>query len=137
MSNNSAEKVECWNTLLSLRNLNYSRNCIIAGDLNIIQNSVEKRGGIFGRDPSRENLEEIIMDWDLLDIPPQHGKFTWSNIHTSPGHIVARLVYFLVHNSFLHQNASIKSYVLPSLILDHNPISIHLQSLPSYGPLPF
>jgi hypothetical protein len=54
-----------------LRNSDYYENYIIAGDLNIIRNNAEKRGGIFGRDPFCDNLEELIMEWDLLDIPPQ------------------------------------------------------------------
>jgi len=134
MPNNPAKKVKCWNTMLSLRNLDYSKNCIIAGDLNIIRNNVEKRRGIFGRDPFCDNLQELIMEWDLLDIPPQWGKFTLTNICVDPGHIAARMDCFLVHNSFLHHNAAIKSYILPSLISDHKPISLHLSALPNYWP---
>jgi hypothetical protein len=58
---NPPEKDECWSTLLNLRNSDYSENCIIIGDLNIIGNNAEKRGGVFGREPFRDNIEEIIM----------------------------------------------------------------------------
>jgi hypothetical protein len=40
----------------------------------------EKKGGSFGRDPFRENLEGIIKEWDLLDINPQKGRYMWSNM---------------------------------------------------------
>jgi hypothetical protein len=45
MPNNPAEKAECWNSLLSLRNSDLSNNNIIVDDLNIIQNSAEKKEG--------------------------------------------------------------------------------------------
>jgi hypothetical protein len=62
MLNNPTENVECCKSLLRLRKTDYSNNCIIACDLNIIRNSVEKRGVIFGRDPFIDNMEEIVLD---------------------------------------------------------------------------
>jgi hypothetical protein len=53
------------------------------------------------------------------------------------GTLLTRLDHFIVHSSCLHWNAPIKSYFFPSLILDHKPISLHIQALPKYGPLPF
>jgi hypothetical protein len=38
---------------------------------------------------------------------------------------------------FLHQKVSLKSHILHSFISNHKPISLHLQALPNYGPLPF
>jgi len=132
MLNNPIEKVECWNTLHNLSNSFYSQNNIITVDLNIIRNNTKKRGGIYGRHPFRDNMEELILEWDLLDIPPQLGKFTWSNMRARCGHIATRLDWILVNNNFLNQNASIKSYILPSLISNHKPISLHLKSLSNY-----
>jgi hypothetical protein len=53
------------------------------------------------------------------------------------GFIAARLDHFLVHSSHLHHKSSIKSYIFPSITFDHKPISLHLQTLPNFGPLPF
>jgi hypothetical protein len=36
-----------------------------------------------------------MQDWDLLDIKPSTGKYTWSNKRVGPGHIAARLDRFL------------------------------------------
>jgi hypothetical protein len=86
------------------------------------------------RDPFRENLEGIIEEWDLLNINPQKGRYTWSNMRFGPGHITDILDRFLIHNSFLSSNSSMKSFVLPSFTSDHKPISLILHNLLEYGP---
>lgn len=73
----------------------------------------------------------------MLDVKPQKGKFTWSNMRYGPGHITTRLDCFIVHISFLILDSTLKSYILPSIISDHKPISLHIQAVPVYGPLPF
>jgi len=50
--------------------------CIIVGDLNVTVHSSEKRGESVVRDPFREKLEELIVDWHLLDIKLIKGKYT-------------------------------------------------------------
>jgi len=52
-------------------------------------------------------------------------------------HIAARLDCFLIHNNVLLQNSSIKFYILASITLNYKPMSLHIQSLQNYGPLPF
>jgi hypothetical protein len=54
----------------------------------------EKRGGSIVRDPSRENMEDLISSLDLFDVQPSKGKFTWNNRRAGPGHIEARLIVF-------------------------------------------
>ena len=44
--------------------------------MNITLALSEKKGGSLVRDPAREWVEGIIMDWDLEDIKPNKGKFT-------------------------------------------------------------
>jgi hypothetical protein len=56
-----------------------SQSCIIVGDFNVTISSQEKKGGSMVRDPLREKVEELIEDWDLIDIKPIRGKYTWSN----------------------------------------------------------
>ena len=64
---------------------------ILAGDFNAIRNNTEKMGGFYCRDPSHDRMEDIILDYNLIDVSPLKGKFTWTNKHLGLGHIVAPL----------------------------------------------
>ena len=97
----------------------------------------EKKGGSPVRDPAREWVEDIISGWDLADIKPSRGKFTWSNKRVGPGHIAARLDRFLVHSSFLTLGLFANSEILQACTSDHKPISLALTSGEKLGPIPF
>ena len=77
------------------------------------------------------------MDWDLGDIKPSKGKFTWTNKRVGPGHIVARLDRFLVHTSFLTLGLFANSEILQACTSDHKPISLSLTPGENMGPIPF
>jgi hypothetical protein len=103
MPSNPMEKYICWRSLQSLKDIEFAVDCILAGDFNVVRNSSEKRGGFFGWVPFRENLEELLVDWDMLDINPQKGRYTLSNMRSVLGHITAKLDHFLIHSNFLPQ----------------------------------
>jgi hypothetical protein len=109
----------------------------VAGDLNVTLSQVEKKGGSIVRDPAREWVEDLISDWELEDIIPTNGKFTWSNRRLGPGHIAARLDRFLVQSSFLSLGLLATSKVLPHSTSDHKPVSLSLFPPSTLGPLPF
>ena len=67
-------------------------NIIIVGDLNVTLAAKEKKGGSPVRDPTREWVEDIILDWELEDIKPSHGKFTWTNKRRDPGQLLLALI---------------------------------------------
>ena len=67
-------------------------NIILASHLNIILNQAEKRGGSLVRDPIREQVDELVLDWEVSDVIPSKGKFTWTNKRLSPRHISAGLM---------------------------------------------
>ena len=69
---------------------------MLAGDLNVTLALAEKKGGSLVRDPAREWVEDLMLEWDLEDITPDKGKYTWSNKRIGPGHIAARLDRFLI-----------------------------------------
>ena len=51
--------------------------------------STEKKGSSLVRDPAREWVEDLMIDWDLEDVKPEWGKYTWSNKWVGLGHIAA------------------------------------------------
>jgi len=91
----AGEKKSCWESIKSMVDSEDLRNVIIAGDLNLTLSLAQKRGGSVVRDSSRELVEDLLQDWDLIDIKPSSGKYTWSNKRLSLGHIAARLDLFL------------------------------------------
>lgn len=132
-----SEKKFCWDSLQSFLLLHSPENIIIAGDLNVTLAAEEKKGGSPVRDPAREWVEDIIIGWDLEDIKPSAGKFTWSNKILGPSHIATRLDRFLVQSSFLSSGLMASSKILPNCISDHKPISLELSMDGSLGPIPF
>eukprot|EP00253_Pinus_taeda_P014894 PITA_14894 len=112
-------------------------NIIIAGDLNVTLAAEEKKGGSPVRDPAREWVEDIMTGWDLEDIKPSAGKYTWSNKILGPSHIAARLDRFLIQASFLTSGLMASSKILPNCTSDHKPISLKLSMDGFIGPIPF
>ena len=109
----------------------------MAGDLNVTLALAEKKGGSIVRDPAREWVEDLMLDWDLEDITPDRGKFTWSNKRLGPGHIAARLDRFLIHSSFLTLGLMATSKIHTHYTSDHKPISLTLSPEEKLGPIPF
>ena len=69
-------KKYCWNLLKDERSIGSLDNVILVDDLNVTLNQAEKRGGSMVKDPIREQIDEIILDWDLSDVIRAKGKFT-------------------------------------------------------------
>ena len=90
------EKRDYWQSIQEILSSQKLENIILVGDLNITLNSKEKKGGSIVRYPLREIVEDVMMDWDLEDIKPNRGNFTWTNRRIGLGHIAARLDRFLV-----------------------------------------
>ena len=132
-----AEKRDCWDSLSLFLSANQLDNLVLAGDMNVTLALSEKKGGSPVRDPAREWVEDIISGWDLADIKPSRGKFTWSNKRVGPGHIAARLDRFLVHSSFLTLGLFANSEILQACTSDHKPISLTLTPGEKLGPIPF
>jgi len=112
-------------------------NIILVGDLNLTLDVYEKKGGSIVRDPRREWVEDIILDWDLEYIKPLWGNFTWSNKRLGLGHIAVHLDRFLIQFSFLTFDLLASFKILPNFFSDHNPILLDLSLGKNLGPLPF
>ena len=89
------------------------------------------------RDSIRETVDEIILDWDLMDVKPSCEKYTWNNKRIGPGHIAARLDRFLVQDTFLLLGLKLSSKILPFGVLDHKPILLEMVNNKNWGPIPF
>lgn len=64
---------------------------ILGGYLNLVRSIEEKFGGTYHTDPSRDILEEIMEQHNLIDILPSNGKYTWSNKRVGKSNIKERL----------------------------------------------
>ena len=76
------DKLDFWDSLLSLNLELQGKDIIIAGDFNTMKSSMEKRGGSIIRDPFGEKLEDLIANLELLDPTTKNGKYTWNNKRT-------------------------------------------------------
>jgi exonuclease III len=121
------EKRNCWQSIQDYLSENDLENIILGGDLNVTLSTEEKRGGSIVRDPAREWVEDLISTWDLMDIKPSKGRYTWTNKRVGPGHIAARLDRFLVQSSFLTLGLTITSDILPNSTSDHKPITLEIK----------
>ena len=97
----------------------------------------EKKGGSIVRDPDREWVEDIMLDWDLEDIKPSRGNFTWTNKRVGLGHIASQLDSFLVQISFLLLGLIFLSKILLHIVSYHKPILLELSQDKNLGPIPF
>ena len=130
------EKKECWPTLADFIEIYTPLNIIVVGDLNLIFDSKEKRGGNNSKDQMLPLVEDLMHQWDLINIKSNQGLFTWTNNRARPDHIVARLDRFLVQSTLLDQKV-ISSKNLLKLTSDHNPILLQLEEEENMGPIPF
>jgi hypothetical protein len=94
-------------------------------------------GGNMVCDPIRELMEDFTSSWDLIDINPTKGKFTWSNKRTGYDHTTARLDRFLLSGPLLSSSLIPSSSILPWDGFDHQPISLLLDNPQNLGPIPF
>ena len=135
------EKKECWDSLNTFLFSNPHENLVIAGDMNVTLSPLGKRkkkkGGSPVRDPEREWVEDTMLDWDMEDIKPSKGKFTWTNKRVGPRHIATRLDRFLVHSSFLTLGLFATSEILQACTSNHKPISLSFSLGENLGLIPF
>ena len=52
---------------------------ILRGDLNLVRNLDDKKGGIRKLNPISEYLNEVIANLEMVDVRMTNGTFTWNN----------------------------------------------------------
>lgn len=135
--NHYRDKAIFWASINSKLKACQNRNTIMGGDLNLIRNIEEKIGGKFLADPSRDTLETIIETHKLIDIPPNNGKFTWSNKRDGIHNIKERLDKILIHERIITGFSLVKSKIIHATTSDHKPVALILDSVRNLGAIPF
>lgn len=74
----------------------------------MVRSIEENFGGTYHIDPSRHALEEIMEQQNLIDIPPNNGKYTWSNKRVGKRNIKERLDRILIQENIAVVHNSIK-----------------------------
>lgn len=97
----------------------------------------EKFGGTYHADSSREALEEIIEQNNLIDIPPNNRKYSWSNKRVGKNNIKERLDRILLQETIAADYTSVKSKIIHTTTSEHKPLAIMLGKMDNQGPLPF
>ena len=72
-----------------------------------------------------------------MDIPPQNGRFTWSNKRTGNNNIKERLDRILAQERTVARFSNIQSKIIQGYISDHKPVALTLDKGKNMGPLPF
>eukprot|EP00253_Pinus_taeda_P004132 PITA_04132 len=135
--NHYRDKDCCWRDLKSNIDEEGSSNIILGGDLNLILHANEKRGGSFISDSYRIHLENIMQEYELMDIVPKNRRYTWSNRRIGVGNIMERLDKILINVSLLSMFSVGYASVLTCPVSDHFPITLMLENHSNFGPIPF
>lgn len=72
-----------------------------------------------------------------MDIPPQNGRFTWSNKRIGNNNIKERLDKILVQERIIASFPNIKSKIIQGYTSGHKPVALNLDKGRIMGPLPF
>ncbi|GMI72472.1 hypothetical protein HRI_000916500 [Hibiscus trionum] len=127
-----AEKSEFLSDILQFlenRNLPWC----IGGDWNVFLDPAEKLG--FSLNTTLIDLfRNFVHDAELIDLPLQGGKFTWSNNRDPPTFV--RLDRFLVSSDFSLNFSNIVQRLLGKALSDHNAIFLFDEAV-NWGPKPF
>jgi len=128
---------QCWATIKEALKEMQAAKVILEGDLNLVKSIEEKFGGTYHTNPSKDVLEEIMEQHNLIDIPPSNGKYNWSNKKVGKSNIKERLDRILIQENIAAMYISIKSKILHTIASDHKLVTIVMGKMGNQGPLPF
>ncbi|KAL4195209.1 hypothetical protein AMTRI_Chr05g72220 [Amborella trichopoda] len=129
---NSTCRPRFWSELDYIAALSHPTWCL-GGDFNITRWSHE-RNTSSRVSQSMLDFSDFISKTNLLDIPLQGNRFTWSSPSSQPS--LSKLGRFLLNPEWEEEFLGSHAMALPKLVSDHSPIL--LSTLPLYrGPKPF
>ena len=98
---------------------------------------MKEKGGLRGRDFMLGTVEEIIQNWDLNDLKPKSGRYTWSNHRAGAANISTRIDRFLVSSSLIDGKSLVSTKILLKLTSDHHLISLLFEREEELGSITF
>ena len=111
-------------SLIDLKPLVQNRAWIIRGDINLIRNLDEKKGGIRSLNIASTLFNNTISDLDLIDVRNSNGIFTWNNKQSGDRGISCRLDRLLLSESVMMDGGNLRAIVLPVAGSNHWPITL-------------
>ncbi|XP_065623458.1 uncharacterized protein LOC136064919 [Quercus suber] len=103
---------QCWNVPW----------CCI-GDFNIVRFPSERSGNSC-LTPAMDLFSEFIEDLNLIDLPLEGGRYTWSSGSDQPS--MSRIDRVLVSHDWEEQYPNVVQRILPRPVLDHFPILVEV-----------
>eukprot|EP01018_Ginkgo_biloba_P008658 Gb_05893 [translate_table: standard] len=116
---------ECWSSIWEEIRVSNPQNVILSSDFNSILELEDKRGGIFTHDPVRDSIKQGIIEFELVDICPKTGWFTWNNRRMGSSSISERLDIFLISSSLLNIYSAVETNVLRGSHSNHWLVFFH------------
>ena len=113
------KKMQFLDSLGMINGMTEGKPGIIGGELNLIRNLEEKKGGIRQLNPINDSFNEVIDNLKLIDVRTNNDNFTWNDKRTGDRGIAYRLDHFLVSDSIMMNEGELKASVLPSAGSDH------------------
>jgi len=96
----------------------------LGGDLNLVLNVEENFGGVYHSYPSRDAIENIMEKNNLIDIPPNNGKYMWNNKRVGSNNIKERLDRILVQDNIISNYNSARSRIIHTTTSYHKMVVI-------------
>lgn len=120
-ANNSAdERMESWQSMQQIAN-SVNDHWAVLGDLNTTLHYEERtRGGFFVAENTSE-LEEVVSQCELQDLPYTGVYLTWCNKQEGEARVYAKLDRILVNDKWLQEIDGSNALYLNSGISDHSP----------------
>ncbi|CAN0875951.1 hypothetical protein LINGRAHAP2_LOCUS11012 [Linum grandiflorum] len=91
----------------------------VMGDFNLVR-SLQEVSGVERSRVEMDLLNDLIADFEWVDLPLCGGKFTWTNFHGIPS--MSRLDRVLISEEWESNFPDYKVNVLPRVCSDHNPL---------------
>jgi hypothetical protein len=67
--------VDFWDSLIAMKDTEYHHKSITRGDFNVNIKQSEKMASSVVQDVFREGMEDLIYEWELVDIRPSEGRY--------------------------------------------------------------